>query len=235
MITRTALNTNYDELTYNEIHNLGERDFVSIPDDLLVEIFKHLPTKDLLSMGRSCSRFRHLIRSTDGLIKNSLKIQYPNLQILGPEIWGTSAECEALGIDPTGAPDVDMMELARTVSTFYQKIQEGDSVTVFPIPRNLTIRKLLEFAQKGPNPAPVNFVWPKILKEIGDIPVSRTYLAVMTTGLIIGGLEKSLAPQEAFCQANGGEMPGLIDILAQSILRYKHFGEKVPEPIRINF
>ena len=229
MIPRTELKRKHDELTYHKIHNLGEGDFSGkVVDDVLLEIFKHLPTKDLLSMGRTCSRFRHLIQSTDGLIEDSLKIQYPNIQILGPEIWGTAAECEALGIDPTGAPDVDIVELARTVAKFYQKIRKGASVTVFPMPRNLTIKKLLEFSQKGSNPVPIDFVLPDILEEIVDIPVSRTYLAVMTTGLFIGSRDKSFVEQQDLCQANGGEMPGLIAILAQSILRNKHFGEKVP-------
>ena len=228
MPIRTVLNTKYDDLTYDEIQNLGEGDFTSVANDMLLEIFKYLPTNALDSVNRTCKQFRHLIRSTEGLIKNSLKIEYPNIQILGPETWGTAAQCEALGIDPTGAPDVDMVELARTVSKFYQKIRIEASITVFPMPRNLTIRKLLEFAQKGPNPVPIGREWTNILNQIGDIPVSRTYLAVMTTGIFIGSISKLFADQKALCQANGGEMPRLIDVLAQSILRFKWLGEKVP-------
>ena len=231
MTLRTALNTEYDELTYDEIHNLREDDVSArVPRDVVVEIFKHLPTKDLLSMECTCRSFRYLIGSTEGLIENSLKIQYPNIQILGPKSWGTAAECEALGIVPTGAPEVGIKELARVVSKFYQEIQEGASVTVFPMLQKLTIRKLLEFAQKGPNPVLIEYVWPMILEEIKDIPVSRTYLAVMTTGLFIGSRGQSFNQQYALCQKNGGKMPELIDILAQSILRSKYFGERVPLP-----
>ena len=197
-------------------------------DQMLLQKFKLISTKELLGAYDASSHFRELIRTNNLISEASLKREYPNLRILGPEIWGTPAECEVMGIDPNGGPEVSIVELARVVSRFSGMILKNAGVTVFPIFKGLTIRKLIEFAKNRTPPVPVGYIWPPILEEIGDSAVPRTYVAVMTTGFIIGSRGETFVEQEDRCHLISGEMPRLIDILAQSIFRFMVTGERVP-------
>ena len=161
----------------------------------------------------------------NGLV-DSLKAKYPNLEFFGPKAWGTPAQCRALGIDPTGAPRVEIDELNRVVAKFSENIPKNAGITVFCMPKNLTIVKLIRFASS--RGVPMELIWPDILREVGDIPIEKTYLVVMTTGLINDSTGKDLSKQQALCHSVGGEIPRLIDVLAQSILKYKSAREEVP-------
>lgn len=189
-----------------------------ITSDVMLEIFKNLPIKDLLQAHDTCKDWKHLIRSNNLITKEALKRDYTNLEILEPEVWGTKAECEALNIDPTGAPDVDIIELARVVVRLSAKTFNTAGVTIFPMPQNLTINKLI-------HQIPIFYIDPEILRQIGNTPVSRTYLAVMTTGLLRGNPRLT---SEELCKSIGAEMPSLIDILAQSVLKFRVRRELVP-------
>lgn len=195
-----------------------------MPSEILIEIFKNLSLVDLISVSEVCTEWRGLVKDNVKLIEEVVKRTY-RAKIYGPEIWGKPDDWRRLGIDPSGAPSMNLIEVGRIAHRFSKSISKNAEITIFPIPQNLTINKVIRFAESSisGHPVAIRSIWSKIIEEIGDKPVDRSYFVVMTTGQLN---ESRKYFQIKWLQSHPklpGQMPTLIEGLAQFVIVDKNF------------
>ena len=201
-----------------------------MPPEILIEIFQNLSLVDLLSISQVCRQWKGIVKDNPKLIEEVVKRSY-RAKIYGPEIWGKPDDWRRLGIDPRGAPPINPIEVGKIAHRFSKSISKKVGITIFPIPQNLTINKVILFAESSisGHPVAVRSIWSKILEEIGDKPVDHSYFVVMTTGPLKNSRKYF---QMKWLQRDPklpGQMPTLIEGLAQFVIMDKNFTETDPK------
>jgi len=188
-----------------------------LTDELLLQIFSFLDAETVGRLSQTCLRMRGL-----GNDKSLLAPLLVDVRILGPEVWKN--KYPDLEIDFSDLPPLQLNDLApigpqlRRIHTLKVRDNEysrGDSenkkFTLFPVPKNLTLRKFAE-AEKVRLP-----LTNPLSQEMLDTPTANSYYLLITNNGIIQKDDGSafmtlLKPLATAIECLGFSIPSCLEI-----------------------
>ncbi len=158
-------------------------------------------------------------------LQEDLRARFPSLTIIDKEDWENNVDLKALNMSVSDLLPLNRDKIIPILEDFSSLPIENDAgITVLTLPKNLTLNKLMKIAvspKKG-KVAKLEHVWEKILQEIGDIPVDKSYRVVISNNILKGtrGLDSFHPEEHAGCEA-----PKAIEIAALFIQTYMSSGK----------
>ncbi len=97
------------------------------------------------------------------------------------------------------------------------------------IPKGLTFNKLVKLAESPKEGNIIKFIHisNRVLKEIGNIPVDKTYRIVITNNILKKSQYSSVSKQKALLKKIGCELPKTIEVTALLVVTFMSSGEPV--------
>ncbi len=192
-------------------HAIAEDLTTNLPEELVLAIFAYLDLPALVSVSQVNKLWRQL--SGDRFLwKAVLKSICPRLQIFDDVDLAAHIDLAAYGLSVDGASPLRLMipHLRRCPSL---PVEGEAGITLLTIPKGLTLNKLIKLARSPQQGKSTRFGynWDRILYEIGDIEVAKTYHIVITNNIFEGSRGKTVAEQRDLVGHHGCEMPRTLE------------------------
>jgi hypothetical protein len=149
-----------------------------LPIEVLFHIFSFLPPKDLGRATSVCLTWKVSIEA-DQRFKNILALQalkglYPSIRFYDETIWEKHADLTSLGLKVNDIEPIHKEMFIKEVNTLKNLGVEETRMMVVTIPKNSTVSKIIEFAEK---PLMGNSTKIKVVNNplANEIPVKRTF------------------------------------------------------------
>jgi hypothetical protein len=210
----------------------NDRDLVSeLPEEIILRVFGFLNEIELTKCGEVSRKWRRL--ASDPSLWNAFDLRKisPLLKVFDESDWATYVDLSSFGLDVTDAPPLDKRRvipvLRRCLSSF--SIARNRGVTFLTIPKGLTFNKLVKLAEspKAGNITKFIHISNRVLKEIGNIPVDKTYRIIITNSILKKSLYLSVSKQKALLKKIGCEMPKTIEVTALLVVTFMSSGESL--------
>jgi len=200
--------------------------FSQQPEEIILRTFGFLSANELAKCGEISRRWRRL--ASDLVLWNAFDLRKisPFLSVIDKSDWERHIDLSRFGLNLDNVPLLDKRKvipaLKRIVSSL-PRIEGNAGVKLLLIPEGLKIRTFVEMAElpDAPKNAPkIRYIWNRILDEIGDIRIDKTYWIVITNNIFEGSRDQSVSSQKALLQKMGWEMTKATEILALIALTY---------------
>jgi hypothetical protein len=200
-----------------------------LPEEIILRVFGFLNEIELTKCGEVSRKWRRL--ASDPSLWNAFDLRKisPLLKVFDESDWAHHVDLSSFGLDVTDAPPLDKRRvipvLRRCLYSF--PIEENKGVTLLTIPKGLTFNKLVKLAEspKMGNITNFGYISHRVLKEIGNIPVDKTYRIVITNNVLKESQYSSVSKQKALLKKIGCEMPKTIEATALLVVTFMSSGE----------
>ncbi len=189
--------------------------------ELILHIFSFLSPKDL---GRTACVYREWeILANDKSLWN-LKKLFPSLQVIDETVWETHVDLAALGLSIEDAPPIQKRDISILKTLIFLGVEDNAGITVLTMPKGLTLNKLVKLARspKQGNRTNFNYISPRVLEELGDVFVEKTYRVAITNSVLQRSRNLFVRAQEKlvnslYCEL---QMPEVLPVATLAILTY---------------
>ena len=215
--------------------------FKALPDELMLNIFKHFTGKELAKIAHTSKQFASLVKDYDLWKASELKCRCPLLKtIFDKEAWGQIINLEALdGMSFEGAGPFNPVSAFKALKDIHRLQVEGDAgYTIITMPQGMTINKLKSIiarlaaegkfqAAEGQKDPGFRYFWNRISEELGDMPVNESYTFVISNSVLSESRYKSYGVQRDRVMAAGCELPQLLEAMTLLFLTYMASGVRL--------
>ena len=173
-----------------------------LPDDLVSHALSFLSPEDLARASGVCREWNKLSAELwkDFDLKKICKV-------IDQAVWEKHVDLATLGLDASGAPAIDKRIAIPFIKRLSSQVEGNAGVTLLTMPKGLTLNKLIALAA-APKQGPATqfrYIWPRIVEELGNVAVDKTYTVAITNSVLKDSRNKSIDVQRALAQGNGGE------------------------------
>jgi F-box-like len=182
-------------------------------NELFLYIFSFFSPEDL---GRpSCVCKKWTVLSSDNSLWDAfdLKKLFSSLKILDETVWETHVDLTALKLEVHDSPLLNKRTTIPVLKRLFASLGvEEKGVTLLTMPKGLTLNKLVSLGKspKRGYPANFRFIWSRILEELGDAPVDKTYRVAITNSVLKGSAGVLIEDQQRLANEKGWKMPEFI-------------------------
>lgn len=175
----------------------------SLPQELLLQIFRYLSFRDLAQISGVCRNWE-VLALEDSLWKKQYKI-------LDEATYKTFGDLAYLELDFTDAPAITLSPTVKR--KFALAMDQGLSITVLTRPKGLTLKKVLGLAKKFN-------ISTRVLEEFGDQILLKTDVVAVTNTVLPSTLGLPFEAQQKQVHTRGCEVPDLLSIITFYVLTY---------------
>ena len=212
--------------------------FDALPDELMLNIFKHFTGKELAKIAPTSKKFELLVKDYDLWKASELKCRFPLLKnIFDKEAWGRIVNLNTLdGVSFEGAGPFNPVSAFKALKDIHRLKVEGDAgYTIITMPQGMTINKLksiiARLAAEGKFPGNAQQRDPgfdyfdnRISKELGDMPVNESYTFVISNSVLSECRNIPYLIQRYRVIGAGCELPQLLEAMTLIFLTYMASG-----------
>jgi hypothetical protein len=192
----------------------------NLPEELLLRILGYL---SIIELAKSCEVSKHMKRlAADEAVWNAfdLKKEFPSLKIFNETHWHAYAD-PSLDIDLSDLKPLNKKISIPLIKNFLSlSIQKNVGATLLTIPNKSTFGKIVQLANapKKGRAATFKTIWDIIQKELGDIPVNKSYRILITNNIITGSQGLSFEDQYNVLKGMDCHMPSLLEATALHVV-----------------
>lgn len=158
--------------------------------------------------------------------KLDLKALFPKLSIIGEEVWKKHADMADAGLNVDA---VDERAAIRNLHDMYRKleVENNAGITLIQMPKGLTLNKLIAIAKTPLEGNPIGCrTDDEILNVYGDNPIMKGYTIAITDSVLYETRNRTPSTQKMLLQQKGVEMPGLLDMMALTLMTFVSSSDK---------
>ncbi|MBI2811696.1 MAG: F-box protein [Candidatus Melainabacteria bacterium] len=191
----------------------------SLPSDCIVHAFRFLPLKDLAVAARVCKGWNDL--TTHNLLwRDIVKRTFGELKEINEQSWVTHVDLAKYGLKVDGAEQIDYRGACKQLKRLSSDVKDNAGLTEVTFPQGLTINKLLQIVRdpKVRNKTGCSLIWDNIIKQLGDVPIEKSYKGIFTNSILKNSLNKAGAKHQQMVVSFECEKPKVIELMVLCLL-----------------
>lgn len=200
-----------------------------VPEELIYKIFSFLNVRELLLQSSLVCWYWKDLAADKILWKTfDLKEIFPKLSIIDRSIWEQHFDLKKHGISIDDEPPIDNHTLIPILKKFDSlPIEQKGGFTLLTIPKGLTLNKLIALARSQEGKKLVEFIYPAIVENLGDIAVDQTYRILISDHILEESRGLSESAQKDLVDTFGCESANLLPMLALLVTTFVSSGKRL--------